>query len=447
MKPQQAGVSFEVQEDLESYDSDSSLERLRSARANTDRLLALVKEEHLYERPIAERHRIVFYIGHLEAFDWNLFQPRVSGVPIFNAAYDRLFAFGIDPVDGGLPTDQPNDWPSLTEVIAYKTRVRESLDSVLLKGRAISETEPLWLLLNIAIEHRLMHAETLAYMLHQLPLEWKKSESQIAVEAAERAVPDSIFVPAGHVTLGMRSTSGRFGWDNEFEAQRLSVPAFTIDRYKTTNRQFLEFLDSGGYQNQLLWSPAAWQWKNESRINHPVFWKRETQGWKWRTMFADIPLPLDWPVYVSHAEAAAFARWAGKRLPTEAEWQYAAYGNDEDREYPWGNDAASEKHGVFDFARWDPYPVNAFPASRSAFNLEGMLANGWEWTSSEFAPLNGFRAFSFYPGYSANFFDGEHFVLKGGSARTAPVMLRRAFRNWFQAHYQYAYSGFRCVEN
>ena len=166
-------------------------------------------------------------------------------------------------------------------------------------------------------------------------------------------------------------------------------------------------------------------------------------------MFAEVALPLDWPVYVSHAEANAYARWAGKRLPTEAEWHRAAYGSEDGRErsYPWGDAAPGSRLGNFDFCRWEPTPVNAFPEGQSAYGVCDMLGNGWEWTSSVFAPFRGFEPFPFYRGYSADFFDGKHFVLKGGSARTAACMLRRTFRNWFQAHYQYVYAGFRCVSH
>jgi formylglycine-generating enzyme required for sulfatase activity len=165
-------------------------------------------------------------------------------------------------------------------------------------------------------------------------------------------------------------------------------------------------------------------------------------------MFQERPLPLDWPVYVSHAEASAYAAWAGKRLPTEPEWHRAAYGTPEgpERDFPWGPEPPGPQHGCFDFGRWDPSPVNAFAASRSAFGVSGLLANGWEWTSSLFGPFAGFRPFPFYEGYSANFFDGLHHVMKGGSPRTGPSMLRRSFRNWFQPHYPYVYAGFRCAE-
>jgi formylglycine-generating enzyme required for sulfatase activity len=164
-------------------------------------------------------------------------------------------------------------------------------------------------------------------------------------------------------------------------------------------------------------------------------------------MFGEEPLPADSPAYVSQAEAAAYARWAGKSLPTEAQWHRAAYGTRDgsERAYPWGSEPPSARRGNFDFARWDPVSVAAHPEGESAFGVADLLGNGWEWTATEFAPFAGFEAFSFYPGYSANFFDGKHYVMKGGSMRTAACMLRRSFRNWFQAHYPHIYAGFRCV--
>jgi formylglycine-generating enzyme required for sulfatase activity len=175
-----------------------------------------------------------------------------------------------------------------------------------------------------------------------------------------------------------------------------------------------------------------------------VFWVQSSNGWNYRTMFEEMPLPLNWPVYVSHAEATAYARWAGKSLPSEPQWHRAAYGTPQgsERDYPWGNNApvSSREH-------WNPPNVGDSPELQSAFGLADLLATGWEWTATEFAPFPGFEIVPAYPGYSANFFDGKHFVMKGGSTRTAACMLRRSFRNWFQPHYQYVYAGFRCVKD
>ena len=427
--------------------------RVHQARANTDHLFELVRPDSFYERPIAERHRIVFYIGHLEAFDWNLLRERVLGLRAFHPEFDHVFAFGIDPVGGGLPADQPQDWPALDQVRQYVERARQTLDRALRAGWPETQDDAeasTSLLLQVAIEHRLMHAETLAYMLHQLPLD-RKLRPQLSPGPPPRPVqPVLLDIPSGRATLGLgRGASGSFGWDNEFEQHTAEVPAFAIDKYKVTNAQYLEFLAAGGYDDRSLWSREAWAWKTDRNITHPGFWRRRGEAWYLRTMFDEIPLPPDWPVYVSQTEASAYARWAGKSLPSEAEWHRAAYGTPEgtERPYPWGREAPDPRHGNFDFQRWDPASVGAFPDGQSAFGAADLVGNGWEWTSTLFAPFPGFKAFPFYRGYSADFFDGKHFVMKGGSPRTGASMLRRSFRNWFQPHYPHVYAGFRCVSH
>ncbi len=433
------------------------LERFTDARVRTDKIFDIVRPDSLYERPIPERHRIIFYLGHLEAFDWNLLRERVLGLKAFDPALDKLFAFGIDPVDGALPSDQPIDWPSAADARQYVKRIRESIDAGLAALTSADWNSRLdradftaKMLLNVAIEHRLMHAETLAYMLHQLPLDRKIRKQRKPALAVPPVVPTTIEIPAGRATLGLaRDDESAFGWDNEYEAHTVDVPAFTIAKYKVTNGQYLDFVAAGGYENPACWTEEDWNWRTSHDVLHPVFWNRNRDRWYYRTMFDEIALPLDWPVYVSQAEATAYARWAGKSLPTEAQWHRAAYGTENGAEnpFPWGSTAPNPSKGNFDFQSWDPTPVNAFGKGESAFGVADLLGNGWEWTSSRFEPFPGFQRFSFYPGYSADFFDGKHYVMKGASARTAACMLRRSFRNWFQPHYQYVYAGFRCVSN
>jgi iron(II)-dependent oxidoreductase len=437
-------------------------ERISDARRRSDALFSVVRPDALYERPIPERHRIIFYVGHLEAFDWNLLHENILGLKSFHPEFDRLFAFGIDPVGGGLPSDVPSDWPSLEVVRDYVGRIRAGLDKKLDQSLEYGRTRDgfsIDTLLNVAIEHRLMHVETLAYMLHQLPLDRKIPQEYPRCLVTAPVTHRMMEIPAGVATLGLARSSEIFGWDNEFEAHTTHVPAFEIDRYEVTNRQYFEFMAAGGYETRALWSDDDWNWKTAHAISHPVFWTKDRDGWLYRSMFGEIPfeeipleevaLPLDWPVYVSHAEGAAYARWAGKSLPTEAQWHRAAYGTEDgnERRYPWGDEAPDARFGNFDFGRWNPTPVNAFPAGRSAFGVDDMMGNGWEWTSTVFGPFAGFDLFPFYRGYSADFFDGKHFVMKGGSPRTAACMLRPTFRNWFQGHYQYVYAGFRCVNH
>jgi gamma-glutamyl hercynylcysteine S-oxide synthase len=436
----------------------SLLARLENARARTDALFALLPPNSFYERPIPARHRLIFYLGHLEAFDRNLLSPALD-LGLEDSPYDKLFAFGIDPVGGGLPNDRPSEWPEIVQVERYNRQVRARLDERLRDPsvtRALTASPEIGTLLHVAIEHRLMHAETLAYLLHNLAIEKKLAKTGPAIDA--RPAPDAkmVTIPSGIATLGQPRDSLAFGWDNEFGMQRVLVPSFSISVFPVTNAEYLKFVQAGGYQSGKYWRTEDWDWVRKQKLEHPHFWKRASASpaedtvtkWEYRGMFASIPLPPSWPVYVSFAEASAFAKWAGRKLPTEEQWQRAAYGTPEGREraYPWGDEPAEFWRGNFNQDRWDPTGVDTHPEGASGFGVYDLLGNGWEWTSTTFGPLPGFEPFEFYRGYSADFFDGKHYVMKGGSARTDASMLRRSYRNWFQPHYPYIYSSFRCVE-
>lgn len=429
------------------------LSRLTEARARTDELFRIVQPAARYERPIPERHRIIFYLGHLEAFDWNLIGGHGLGLDPIHKEFDRLFAFGIDPVDENLPTDKPSDWPKEPEIRKYNRHVRNKLDEIIRNNSFDDPAHPLFdnaYIFNVSIEHRLMHAETFTYMLHHLSFKHKIPPRPIAAKSTAPVKPRIVEIPEGTATLGMNRSEGHlFGWDNEFERNSTTVPRFSIDAYNVTNGEFLEFIQCGAYEDRKFWTSEDWEWKTSVGVHRPYFWKKRGQRWIYCAMFAEIPLPLQAPVYVSHAEASAYARWKGKSLPTEAQWHRAAVGTSagQERLFPWGDEPPSASHGNFNFARWDTTDVGSYPDGNSAFGVADLVGNGWEWTSSLFEPFPGFERFSFYPGYSANFFDGKHYVLKGGSHRTAACVLRRSFRNWFQPHYPYIYATFRCVEN
>lgn len=397
-------------------DDIATRQELTRARAHTDALFALVAEETLHTRPIADRHRLIFYLGHLDAFDWNQIARGALDAASFDPAFDRLFEAGIDPAPGKAPQDTASDWPGVVEVRRYVRRARERLDEVWYDAPA----ERRW----VAIEHRWMHAETLCYLLHQLPNSLKRAPWRQEEPPALVPKQDEIGIPAGRTTLGQRPDA--FGWDNEFPSFAVDVPAFSIGRHKVTNAQYLRFVADGG--------------------TPPPFWCQRDGRWWLRRMFDVVPLPAHAPAYVTHGQARAYAEWADATLPTEAQWHRAAYG-EEGRSFPWGNAEPAAQHGHFDFTGWDPVAVTAHSAGASPYGVEQMLGNGWEWTSTPFSGFEGFAARDYYPGYSANFFDGEHWVLKGASPRTARRLLRRSFRNWFRGDYPFAYTAFRVVRN
>ena len=362
------------------------------ARAETGRLFELLSPEALYERPVSDRHRLIFYLGHLEAFDWNMVARRGSNAAAFNPSFDALFERGIDPEPGRAPVDCSADWPSRENVEQYNSQTRNWID------RHWHHLDPV--LLQMAIEHRYMHAETLAYLMHNLPYT-KKGRGPVRGNA-NAPTPDNPLREhlGGPTRLG--TPDGHFGWDNEFTAHGITVAAFRMSKYKVTNGEYLRFVEEAG-----------------GTPSH--FWRSQGNTRLYRGMFGEITLPLDHPVWVTWNQAAAYAAWRGLELPTEAQFQSAA---------------AGERHENGNFQHWDSMPVT-----------ESMVGNGWEWTLDIFAPFEGFAAHPAYAGYSTDFFDGRHYVLKGASPRTASLLIRPGFRNWFRPEYPHMYAGFHVVEN
>jgi ergothioneine biosynthesis protein EgtB len=427
-------------------------DRYRQNRRRTRELFDVIRPEAYYARPIALRNPIVFYEGHLPAFSLNTLVKKALGRPGVDAHLERLFARGIDPdTEAAADGSQPAGWPSPDEV----RRFTDACDALVLDALATAPLDqPGHPLLDEAeavhaiLEHEAMHQETMLYLWHQLPYEHKLAPAGSAPNpAGSTPRAERVAIPAGRATLGARRGEIPFGWDNEIPGLVVDVPAFAIDVHDVTNEQFMDFVDAGGYRQPEWWTADAFAWIRAAGIGHPSFWTQRDGTWRWRAMFAELDLPPAWPAYVSQAEAAAYAAWKGARLVTEAEYHRAAFGEPSGREraYPWGGDAPDATRGLFDFASWDPVAVGRYPAGQSAWGVHDLMGNGWEWTSTTFAPFEGFRAMASYPEYSAEFFDGQHLVMKGASPATAAALLRRSFRNWFRPTYPYVYATFRCV--
>jgi gamma-glutamyl hercynylcysteine S-oxide synthase len=401
--------------------SDRLLAELSAARAQGDELFGILTPDAMYLRPIAERHRVIFYLGHLDGFDSIQICREGLRQKSPDPDLDDLFQAGIDPDAGQLPKDAASDWPSIEQVKAYVERCRRRVDDSL--DQVPEEA------VHMALEHRLMHLETLAYMFHNFPFDSKRAPRSYkpSPTAGANLANEWRAIPAGEAVLG-QPRGAAFGWDNEYGEVRSQIPAFQVQRFPVSNGEYLKFVRAG----------AAL----------PHFWVEKDEQIFLRNMFAETPLPLDGPVYVTELEAEAYAAWLGKRLMNEAEFHRAAYGtpSGENRPYPWGISAPSHERGDFDFKAWDPESIYATPDGDSAFGVSQLVGNGWEWTSTPFAPFPGFEQRPSYPGYSSNFFDNEHYVLKGGSSRTAARLLRRSFRNWFRRDYPYLYGKFRCVD-
>jgi ergothioneine biosynthesis protein EgtB len=437
---------------------DELREKLLSLWGRSDEILSIVPNAELSATPIVWRHPFIFYIGHLPAFSWNQICGAILNWKSFDPHFDDLFCRGIDPdVDTGechWHPPVPDNWPSLAETLEYRDNVRGALlDSIEALGSSGSSDilAQRGRVFQMVLEHELMHQETLMYMLQQLPFE-KKRRPKIAPRYSFQRAPQarSISIAAGKARLGAQFDESFFGWDNEFQELIVDVPAFTIDSLPVTNEQFFAFVDSGAYEQETYWRPEDWRWKCTEKKHHPTHWLKRESDWCYRAMFDVFPLEYvsSWPVYVSLAEARAYARWSGKRLPTEAEFHRAAFYGPGGREsaYPWGNTPPATHHGNFDFTAWSPMPAGSRPAGASRWGVMELAGNGWELTDTPFAPFPKFKPYiASYPDYSRDFFDGKHFVLKGASWATAADLLRPSFRNWYQAHYAYVFAKFRCV--
>jgi gamma-glutamyl hercynylcysteine S-oxide synthase len=436
-------------------DRDGLVAWYRRNRERSRRLFDLVEPSAYYTRPIALRNPIVFYEGHLPAFSLIAFVERGLGLPRVDDRLERLFERGIDPdsVDSAAPRSGADTrWPPREEVLAFGARADAAIVRALesaefdLSGtthRAMQRGEAVF----TALEHEAMHQETLLYMWHRLPHAQKRAPGPLRYEIGAAPAASTAAVPAGAATIGARPGAIQFGWDNEFGEQRVAVAGFEIDAHSVTNADYRAFVAAGGYSNREWWSDSGWAWRQSEGVEHPAFWVPCDDGWLWRGMFENIPLPDAWPVYVSCDEASAYARWRGRRLPTEAEYHRAAYGapDGDDRRFPWGDEPPDASRGNFDFHSWEPVPAGARPLGASAWGVHDLVGNGWEWTSTIFGPLPGFQPMASYPEYSADFFDGQHYVMKGASPATAKELIRPTFRNWFRPNYPYVYAKFRTV--
>jgi formylglycine-generating enzyme required for sulfatase activity len=403
-------------------------------RERTRLLFGIPSPDAYLDRPIGLRLPIVFYDGHLPAFSFNTLVKRGLGKPSIDARLEDLFERGIDPASVHEKTkyDAVAAWPAREDVAEFAracdVAVLDALehdDIVRSDVPALARGEAAFTIL----EHEEMHHETFLYILHRLAVDRKRAPSfyeaarHVDAPPAARGVAR---VPGGVATLGARRESASFGWDNEFGEQSIAVGPFDVDVNNVTNAEWLEFLCAGG--------PV------------PPFWRERDGAYGILGMFGLLPFMATWPVYVTQTQAAAYAAWRGGRLMSEAEYHRAAFGSPagDERAFPWGTAAPDPlRHGNFDFKRFDPEPVGRYPEGASAFGVHDLVGNGWEWTATPFEPLPGFRPMASYPQYSADFFDGAHFVVKGASPVTARSLVRRSLRNWYRADYPYMYATFR----
>jgi iron(II)-dependent oxidoreductase len=404
-------------------------QRYLGNRRRTADLYATLAPEAYEDAPIPLRHPFVFYAGHIPAFSYITLVRDALRRPSLDAELERLFNRGIDPRDAASATQHRRSvWPDRATVegfaAACDAAVLDAYANATLDDPANPNLVRGEAAFNI-LEHEEMHHETLVYIINRLARERQRGPRGQHRDAMP-ARREPIAIPAGRATLGASRGAIPFGWDNEFEASEVDVAAFALDAHDVTNGEYLAFVRAGG--------PV------------PPFWFERDGAWMLLGVFEDLPLPHSWPVYCTQEQAAAFCAWSGGRLMSEAEYHRAAFGSPSgvERPHPWGAEPADpRRHGNFGWRRYDPEPVGSSPAGASAWGVHDLIGNGWEWTGTPFAPLPGFRPMASYPPYSSDFFDGQHFVMKGAAPVTATTLVRASLRNWFYYDYPYVFATFR----
>ncbi|WP_269809434.1 ergothioneine biosynthesis protein EgtB [Kineosporia sp. NBRC 101677] len=333
--------------------------------------------------------------------------------------------------------------PSRRYVDEVRGKVLDVLERIPLHGRPLLENG---FAFGMIVQHEQQHDETMLAT-HQL----RAGEALLTAPpapAAETLLPQEVLIPGGRFVMG--TDIEPWALDNERPAHAVEVPSFFIDATPVTNADYLAFVEAGGYEDPRWWHPDGWKHVRGAGLFAPQFWTREGKSWHRRVFGRTEPLrPQQAVVHVCWYEADAYARWAGRRLPTEAEWEKAARFDPESgrsRRYPWGDDDPTPDHANLGQRHLEPADVGAYPAGRSALGVHQLIGDVWEWTSSEFAGYPGFRAWP-YREYSEVFFGGGYRVLRGGSFGTDPSALRSTFRNWDHPIRRQIFSGFRTARS
>jgi gamma-glutamyl hercynylcysteine S-oxide synthase len=421
---------------------------LARTRARSELLTTSVDEDDLVRQHSPLMSPLVWDLAHVGNQEEFWLVRDVGGREPVRADIDHLYdAFRHARADRpALPLLDP------AQARGYVGTVREKVLDVLAgtafdDGRRLTEEA---FAFGMIVQHEQQHDETMLAT-HQLraggPVLHAPQPPPAPADAA--TLPAEVIVPAGTFTMG--TSTEPWALDNERPAHTVQVDAFAIDATPVSNAAYLEFIEQGGYDQPRWWAETGWRHRVDAGLTAPLFWHRGTDGRWWRTRFGVTePVPADEPVcHVSYYEADAYARWAGKRLPTEAEWEKAARldpASGRSRRYPWGDEDPAPLRANLGQRHLQPAPVGSYPAGASPLGIRQLMGDVWEWTSTDFAGYPGFAAFP-YPEYSEVFFGAGYKVLRGGSFGTDGAACRGTFRNWDYPIRRQIFVGVRCARD
>lgn len=418
---------------------------LAEARDRTLLLVSGLTDEDLHRQHDALMSPIIWDVGHIAHFEELWLTQNLDG-PIEFSEMPGMY----NPFEHPRATRASLALPTLAEMRKrldeIRSRVLERLDSVEFVDR-----NPLLrdaYVYHMVLQHEYQHNETILQTLQLKKGGYYKAPRARTFDTQPPPGPNMISFAGGQITVGTDDRSAAY--DNERPRHEIELAPFLIDRDPVTNGSYLEFMNDKGYERTAFWSEAGRRWVAETGANAPKYWTRDGDTWKTRTMDLEREVDPARPViHVCYHEAEAFAKWAGKRLPTEPEWEAAASWDPLSRRaciYPWGDSPADSVKANVDHLSFDTAPVGSFDKNVSPLGCRGMIGDVWEWTSSDFHGYPGFQSFP-YKEYSEEFFGSDYKVLKGGSWATRPGAIRNTFRNWDYPIRRQIFSGFRCARD
>ena len=429
-------------------------DELEAVRQRSLDLLSPLDDDALLRQHSPLMSPLVWDLAHVGNYEELWLLREAAGAAPIDAALDDVYDAFRHPRAGrpALPLLGPAE--SRRYLADVRGRALDALERAVLDhdggGRAPGRQALLagGFVYGMVVQHEHQHDETMLATLQLMAGDGYRPLAPPPPAVVDPPPSGEVYVPAGPFVMG--TDTEPFAYDNERPAHVVDLPAFRIDAGPVTNGRYLEFVLDGGYHRSELWEAEGWTWRVDNDVRQPQFWVDEGAADRSRVRFGfHEDLPLDEPVqHVCWYEADAFARWAGKRLPTEAEWEKAASWTPAGvkRRFPWGDEAPTVGDGRANLGggSFRPAPVGSYPDGASAYGCHQMVGDVWEWTASDFEPYPGFASFP-YREYSEVFFGPDYKVLRGGSWATSPAAVRNTFRNWDYPIRRQIFAGFRCA--
>ncbi|HKZ81885.1 MAG TPA: ergothioneine biosynthesis protein EgtB [Pyrinomonadaceae bacterium] len=440
---------------LSTADSQGILELYKDVRARTLEIAAPLEIEDYVVQTAEFMSPPRWHLGHTTWFFETILQAYQPGYKVYSE--DFLFYFNSYYEGFGPRIDRPRrgtrSRPTVNATLAYRSIIDELLLEFLSSLASRRHAEKIGSLVRLGLEHEMQHQELLLYDIKHLLCD----QFNVTVKPAPKQlinVEGMTEFEGGVCWLGFPPGKGSragFAFDNEKPAHQVFLQDFAIDRALVSNGDYLEFVRGGCYQDYRWWFSEAWDVLKREQWSAPLYWEFHDGEWMIRDFSGLHPTSgkATEPVcHVSYYEAAAFAKWAGKRLPTESEWERAATSasaNSQKADFPWGADPVdNNKANFFENGLWSVAPIGAFPAGQNAYGCQQMIGDVWEWTSSDYVPYPGFR--SEFEEYNDKWFVNQK-VLRGGSFATPQRHIRSTYRNFFPPHERWMTAGFRCARD